>query len=75
MAGTSQHRRFGWIRKLPSRRYQASYVGPDTARHRAPGTFAAKIDAEGWLASESRLIDSGAWSPPGERTGPASRPT
>ncbi len=75
MAGTSQHRRFGWIRKLPSRRYQASYVGPDTVRHRAPGTFAAKIDAEGWLSGESRLVDSGAWSPPGERDRPASRPT
>ena len=75
MAGTSQHRRFGWIRKLPSRRYQASYIGPDSARHNAPGTFAAKIDAEGWLSAESRLIDSGAWSPPDERNRPASRPT
>jgi hypothetical protein len=48
-----RHRRgFGYLRKLPSGRYQASYVGPDQARHSAPATFAAKIDGEGWLASE-----------------------
>jgi len=42
-------RSFGAIRRLPSKRYQASYIGPDMARHRAPGTFPSKIDAEGWL--------------------------
>jgi hypothetical protein len=26
-------RGFGYIRRLPSKRYQASYTGPDLARH------------------------------------------
>ena len=43
MAGRSR-RGFGAIRKLPSKRWQASYVGPDEARHTAPTTFATKMD-------------------------------
>lgn len=68
MAGKVDHRGFGWIRKLPSRRYQASYVGPDTVRHKGPSTFSAKIDAEGWLSAEKRMIERGTWAPPTERT-------
>ena len=68
MAGKKDHRAFGWVRKLPSKRYQASYIGPDTRRHtRVEGTFETKIDAEGWLAAERRLIDAGTWTPPRER--------
>ncbi len=48
-------RSFGAIRKLPSKRYQASYIGPDLARHNAPGTFTSKADAEAWVALERRL--------------------
>ncbi|WP_211336652.1 tyrosine-type recombinase/integrase [Luteococcus japonicus] len=33
----------------------------------APATFASKIDAEGWLAQERRLIDLGVWQPPDTR--------
>jgi integrase len=29
--------------------------------HNAPSTFAAKVDAEGWLAAEKRKIDLGTW--------------
>ncbi|HCM51211.1 MAG TPA: site-specific integrase, partial [Microbacterium sp.] len=36
---------FGAIRKLPSGRYQASYVGPDGERYTAPSTFTAIEDA------------------------------
>lgn len=60
-------RGFGAIRKLPSGRFQASYVGPDQDRHLADDTFAAKADAEGWLASERRLVDLDEWEPPEER--------
>lgn len=60
-------RSFGQLRKLPSGRWQAGYTGPDAAVHRAPSTFTAKIDAEGWLASERRLIESGEWGSPGTR--------
>ena len=60
------HRRrgFGHIRRLPSGRYQASYVGPDTARYTAPSTFSAGIDAEGWLIGQRRLIEREEWRAP-----------
>ncbi len=60
-------RSFGTIRRLPSKMYQASYVGPDMARHNAPGTFTARADAEGWIALERRLIEWDEWMPPAQR--------
>ena len=64
----TRHRRgFGHVRKLPSRRFQASYIGPDQVRHVAPTTFVAKIDAEGWLVSERRLTEQAEWVSPSER--------
>lgn len=68
MAGKAKHRGFGWLRRLPSGRWQASYVGPDTIRHTAPATFQAKIDAEAWLAAESRQIERGSWTAPADRS-------
>jgi len=59
-----QRRGFGKLRRLPSKHYQASYVGPDGIRYTAPATFTARIDAEGWLASERRLVTDGTWTPP-----------
>ncbi|MBC9823914.1 site-specific integrase [Terrabacter sp. MAHUQ-38] len=67
MVGRANRRGFGYLRKLPSKRWQASYVGPDLARYGAPSTFAAKVDAEAWLASERALISAGNWSPPALR--------
>lgn len=60
-------RGFGAIRKLPSKRYQASYLGPDLWRYVGPTTFQARIDAEGWLAQERRLIETDRWEPPNVR--------
>lgn len=57
-------RGFGYIRRLPSKRYQASYTGADLQRHVAPLTFTLKSDAEAWLADERRLLESGDWQPP-----------
>ena len=57
-------RSFGAIRRLPSKRYQASYIGPDLARHVAPETFTAKVDAEGWIAAERRLVEWDEWISP-----------
>ena len=54
-------RGFGRLRQLPSGRWQAAYVGPDTKLHRAPRTYATESDAEGWLAGERRKIDLGTW--------------
>lgn len=62
MAGTT-HRSFGYLRKLPSKRWHASYVGPDRRRYNAPTTYTKKVIAEGWLADRQRDIDSGAWTP------------
>jgi integrase len=67
MAGRAGHRGFGHIRKLPSGRHQASYIGPDLARHAAGATFEAKQDAEAWLAEEHKLIAADAWTPPARR--------
>ena len=65
MAGKKGRRGWGRIRRLPSsKRFQASYVGPDLVRHNAPNTFTAKIDAEHWLAAERRSIELDTWIPP-----------
>jgi integrase len=60
-------RSFGQIRRLPSKRWQAFYTGPDTRLHYAPSTFEAKIDAEGWLTDERRIIAAGNWIAPARR--------
>jgi len=59
-----RRRGFGAIRKLPSGRFQASYVGPDANRYTAPDTFDASIDAEAWLAMVRARIAAGAWRSP-----------
>lgn len=64
MAG---RRGFGAIRKLPSGRFQASYVGPDTVRHKAAVTFETKEDAEGWLTDRRREIKADDWTPPARK--------
>lgn len=60
----AERRQFGRLRQLPSGRWQAAYVGPDSQVHKAGQTFGAKIDAEGWLAERRREIDRELWSPP-----------
>lgn len=60
-------RSFGSIRKLPSGKFQARYTGPDLKEHKAPTTYTAKMDAEGWLVQERRLIEREEWTPPAER--------
>ena len=60
-------RSFGQLDQLPSGRWRARYTAPTQARIAAPHTFAEKIDAEGWLAEERRLIDLGVWTPLDER--------
>ena len=62
-----RRRSFGQLRRLPSKRWQAFYTGPDTALHYAPSTFDTKMDAEAWLVDERRIVASGAWVAPAER--------
>ena len=56
MACTKGSRGWGHIRKLPSNRFQASYIH-NLVRHTAPVTFTTKPRAEGWLADERKLIE------------------
>lgn len=56
-------RPFGTIRKLPSGRYQALYTTPQMRRVTAPHTFAARIDAEGWLHQRRVEVEAGRWNP------------
>lgn len=60
-------RAFGGIRKLPSKKHQAYYTGPDGLRHAAHSTFVRRGDAEAWLSDEERLVDEGRWTPPAAR--------
>ena len=51
--------RFGYVRKLPSGRFQASYIAPDGQRHNAPTTFLSETDAWSFLRlTEGRIMDS-----------------
>ena len=58
-------RGFGSIRRLPSKRYQVRYAGPDQAEHLAPSTFETRMDAEAYLTDRRREIASGEWRPAG----------
>lgn len=64
MANKGGHRRFGNIRKLPSGRYQASYIGPDSFRRNARTTFATEKDASKWLTLTEAEILKGDWVAP-----------
>ena len=57
-------RKFGWVRKLPSGRYQASYISPDGARVNAPMTFVKEEHADKWLAAQRTDIERETWKGP-----------
>lgn len=58
----AKRRRFGSVRKLPSGRYQASFIGPSGERQTAPDTFRTKTDADRWLSTvEADLARGGTW--------------
>ena len=68
----AERRDFGTIRMLPSGRYQATFIGPDLARHKAPVTFEVKDSAIVWLHNEKKLMEQAAtdnerWFSPVER--------
>ncbi|MFD9574779.1 tyrosine-type recombinase/integrase [Streptomyces sp. NPDC059982] len=62
MAG--KRRQFGRVRKLPSGRYQARYLGPDGQLRPAPETFRTKKDADDWLADKQTEMRKGDWHDP-----------
>ena len=57
-------RAFGYVRKLPSGRFQASYIAPNGRRRTAPQTFANKTDAGEWLMRVQVSILDGRWRDP-----------
>jgi hypothetical protein len=75
MAGKANHRGFGHVRKLPSKRYQGSYIGPDSARQDVPQTAEparSTLRAEGLtvaLKTRLRTVVGILWSCPGEVSG------
>jgi hypothetical protein len=61
---SASKRRFGRVRQLPSKRWQARYLGPDGVDRRAPETFATKREAETWLVNVEVEIRAGDWIDP-----------
>jgi integrase len=59
-------RRRGWgtLRNMRSGRIQASYTADDGRLYYCAHTFGTRMDAEGWLQAERKLIDRGEWTPP-----------
>ena len=58
----ARRRTFGYIRKLPSGRWQASYLDDRTAeRVWAPSTFATRTDASLWLSSVETDMARARW--------------
>jgi integrase len=75
MTARKGRRRWGYVVQLPnkSKRFEASYIGPDRVRHYAPTTFTLRSSAEGWLANERAFIERCAmtgepWTTPKQRT-------
>jgi len=58
----TKKRRFGAVRTLPSGMVQASYIGPDHKRHRAPTTFRNRPQANAFLRKIDAEIRLGQWS-------------
>jgi integrase len=61
MAGA---RDFGNVRRLPSGRWQARYIGPDGQRRSAPDTFDTKTAAARWLRLTEAEVTRGEWTDP-----------
>jgi len=57
-------RRFGRVRQLPSKRWQARYLGPDGTDHTAGQTFATKELAERFLTLTEADLFRGDWVDP-----------
>lgn len=57
-------RTFGYVRKLPSGKYQASYLTPAGERISAPHTFVGKLEADSWLSEIRTDLNRGKWKDP-----------
>lgn len=59
-----RRRRFGSVRQLPSKRWQARYPGPDGLTRTAPDTFETKGDADAYLVDVEAEMRRGDWIDP-----------
>jgi len=57
-------RTFGYVRKLPSGKYQASFLTKEGKRITAPNTFYGKLEADAWLSEIRTDINRGRWKDP-----------
>jgi len=64
MAASKGRRRFGNVRRLPSGRFQARYIGPDGLERKAPHTFDTERQAGRWLTVVESEIIKGEWAAP-----------
>ncbi|MDJ0360684.1 site-specific integrase [Rhodococcus sp. H29-C3] len=64
---TRRRNSWGTAKQLPSKRWRASYVGPDGIRYSAATTYTLKADALAWLARERVRVETEGpkWKPPG----------
>jgi integrase len=63
----AKRRRFGNVRKLPSGRYQASYLDPEGVRRAAPETFSSQRAASQWLSMKEAELLRGEWRNPDDQ--------
>ena len=64
MARSKAPRRFGYVRKMPSGRYSASYLDPNNRRRFGPDTFSSKPEAVDWLTVQESLMVRREWTDP-----------
>jgi integrase len=57
-------RDWGKVRKLPSGRYQASYLDAAKTRRTAPATFTTRAAADAWLTAQQAALGAGTWRDP-----------
>lgn len=61
MTRHERDRRFGTVRRLPSGKFQASFIGPNGQRQTAPATFPSKTAAERWLVRVHDSMEREEW--------------
>lgn len=60
----ARRRRFGYVRRLPSGRFQASFIDPTGLRRTAPSTFERRPEAVDWLTVQESLVVRNEWTDP-----------
>jgi hypothetical protein len=64
MGKPRKRRKFGYIRKLPSGRFQASFLDPSGLRRMAPVTFETDTIASDWLLVQEAQMVQHIWTDP-----------